>query len=155
MGFLHAHANVIYNLGTRLPERLCCPSTQIWEWRNTASLRPLSTTAALNPLLNVTKYSPNLQFGKWHLLSKKILGWKIDQKIQKRATFQEDNFKNYTVLPIVSVFLTEKKTVEKNDELYEFWKTCIMFKWTRLCTPRTNNILSFTPIKKMLKTKKK
>ena len=87
-------------------------------------MRPLPTTAALNPLLKVTKYLPNLQFGKRHLLSKKILGWKIDQKFQKRATFQENNFKIYIVLPIVSFFLTEKKTVEKNDEFYEYSKTC-------------------------------
>ena len=77
-----------------------------------------------NPLLKVTKYLPNLQFGKRHLLSKKILGWKIGQKFQKTATFPEDNFKSNIVLPIVSFFLTEKKTVEKNDEFYEFSKTC-------------------------------
>ena len=56
------HSNL--QLGTRLPERLCFPSTQVWEWRNAASLWPSSITAALNPLLKVPKYSPNLQFWK-------------------------------------------------------------------------------------------
>ena len=42
------------------------------------------------------------QFCKWHLPSRKFLGSKIDEKFQKRETFEEDNFKSYIVLTVFS-----------------------------------------------------
>ena len=99
------------------------PSTQIWEWRNTASFRALPTTAALNPLLKVTKYLPNLQFSKWHLLSKKILGWKIDKKFKRGQPSKKTISRVILYSQLFLFFKTENKTAEKNDEFYEVSKT--------------------------------
>ena len=123
-GLFLARSIVIYNLGTQLPERLCCPSTQIWERTNAASLWPFPKTAALNPVLMVPKYSPNSQPCKLHLPSKKNPGGKHRRKFKRRQPSKKTISKGMLYSHSFLSFLNRKEKSMDRWWILGVFKTC-------------------------------